>query len=81
MSKYSRQHYEDVATILRAHRPVVYDGAWEELVDDFIEMFEVDNDLFDAGRFRQWIFGSKVRGMVGDARKDAEYILSKEGRA
>lgn len=79
MSKYSRQHYEDVATILRAHRPVVYDGAWEELVDDFIEMFEVDNDLFDAGRFRQWVFGT-VRGMVGDARKNAEYILSKEGR-
>lgn len=79
-SMFSKRHYEAIATILRTHKPS--DGeskeAYNELVEDFIELFEVDNHLFDRGRFVDWIYKSVIRngrvtaGTVGDARKKGD---------
>lgn len=50
-AKFTRQHYEAVAAILARH--TLHDcGAAYLIVEDFVEMFDDDNAMFDAARFR-----------------------------
>lgn len=53
-SKYTRQHYQDVAETLRDMRADGYDGpTLDELAQRFARAFAQDNDRFQKVRFME----------------------------
>ena len=55
-SKYTRQHYEDVAEILKGAYQALHSHEWlaiEYLQDQFEGLFKEDNPRFDLERFRK----------------------------
>lgn len=45
-AKFTKQHYAAVASILARYTNV------HGIIEDFVEMFDDDNAMFDAARFR-----------------------------
>jgi hypothetical protein len=48
----TRKDYEATAEIIRSYNLQLPEILLENLVNDFCEMFEKDNERFDANRFR-----------------------------
>jgi hypothetical protein len=48
--KFTKQHYEAVAAILVKYNP--NDRIIRDIREEFVELFDEDNAMFDAQRFR-----------------------------
>ena len=59
MSKFSKQHYELFACLLREYKYSIRMFNLYSLIEDIIRLFKEDNPRFDETRFRDAILGSE----------------------